>query len=126
MRRRLAAGLLFVEAELVRGASSVRVENVLVDTGSVGTVFRFDDAEQIGLSLTRADNLHRIIGVGGSEFVARKRLEHLRIGEIVLDDVQIELGAMEHGFPINGIIGMNVLHRIGAVIDLAALDLRRG
>ena len=77
----------------------------------------------MGLKLEPADVIHRIRGVGGAEFVFTKRVDRLAIGELEADDFEIEVGAMQYGFDINGIIGMDFLRRVGAIIDLARLEI---
>ena len=52
---------------------------------------------------------HRIRGVGGAEFVFTKRIDRLAIGELDSHNFESEVGAMDYGFPIDGIIGMDFL-----------------
>jgi hypothetical protein len=40
------------------------------------------------------------------------------------DDFKIEVGAMNYGFEIYGILGVNFLIRAGAVVDLACTEVR--
>ncbi len=46
------------------------------------------------------------------------------VGEQGLDAPEIEVGGMDYGFEINGILGMDFLLKTGASIDLQALELR--
>lgn len=114
------------QATLTHRGQSLTLDTVLIDTGSAGTIFQVDLVSAIGLTYSRSDVVREIVGVGGSEFVVTTRLDRLVLGEIVVDDVEIQLGGMEYGFRLDGIIGMNVLGRIGAAIDLAVLELRAG
>lgn len=41
-----------------------------------------------------------------------------------IPDFGIEVGAMEYGFPAEGILGLDYLLQIGALIDLQRLELR--
>ena len=67
--------------------------------------------------------VRRIIGVGGKELVITKRIDAVMLGEMELCDVDVQIGAMSYGFPIQGIIGLNFLLRVGAVIDLERLEI---
>ena len=78
----------------------------------------------IGLTYEPDDKVHRIRGVGGTEFVFAKRVDRLGVGELQVNDFQIEIGAMDYGFDIDGIIGMDFLIQVGAIIDLAKLEMR--
>jgi hypothetical protein len=68
--------------------------------------------------------LYAIRGVGGSEVVFARRVDFIQVGERRLADFEIEVGGMDYGFEINGILGMNFLVASEAVIDLKKLELR--
>lgn len=125
MKIGLQDGLPFVTASIVYRGRSLEIENVLVDTGSLGTVFSIDTVVTIGLEPEYQDTVHRIRGVGGAEFVFTKRLDRLSLGELQITDFEVEIGAMNYGFEIQGIIGMDFLIQIGAIIDLARLEIYR-
>ena len=52
------------------------------------------------------------------EFVYRKEGDKIRFGKIEIRNFNIEVGVMDHGFEINGIIGVDFLKHIKAIIDL--------
>jgi len=99
------------------------LDNVLLDTGSVGTIFSTDKVLLIGLRYEADDIIHRIRGVGGAEFIFTKKVDLLSVGELEVNDFEIEVGGMNYGFEIDGIIGMDFLTQVGAVIDLARLEI---
>ncbi len=115
---RVVGGLPFVEAELVYRGRRLELKNVLLDTGSGGTVFSADHLLDLDLHFERGDPVHRIRGVGGAEFVFTKRIEALGLGRFQVEGFKIEVGAMEYGFEIDGILGMDFLLHAGAVLDL--------
>lgn len=102
----------------------LRLADVLLDTGSAGTVFSADRVLSIGLLYEADDPVHRIRGVGGAEFVFSKRVDSLSMGELRIDGFNVEIGAMDYGFELDGILGLDFLMSVGAVIDLAQLDVR--
>lgn len=57
------------------------------------------------------------------EFVFTKRVDHLAIGELQVNDFKIEVGAMDYGFSMDGILGMDFLIAIGAIIDLHRMEV---
>jgi hypothetical protein len=126
MKITLHSGLPFVSATIVYKGESLEVEHVLIDTGSGGTVFAADKLARIDVFPEPEDALHRIAGVGGSEYVFGKRVDELIVGELHVEDFQIEVGALDYGFTINGIIGVDYLIATGAVIDLKRLELYVG
>jgi predicted aspartyl protease len=125
MRIRLRDGLPFVAATVEYRSRRAFLENALLDTGSAGTVFAIDRLQTIGLEYEPEDRVRRIRGIGGAEFVFSKRVDRLALGKLAIQAFEIEVGAMDYGFEIDGIIGMDFLTAIGAVIDLARLDMRK-
>ena len=123
MKIRLRDGLPYVTASLTYQGQRLSFGNVLLDTGSVGAIFSTDRVLTIGLMYEPDDRVHRIRGVGGTEFVFTKRVDCLAVSDLQINDFQIEVGAMDYGFDIGGIIGMDFLIQVGAIIDLAKLEM---
>ena len=126
MKITLQDGLPFVAAELTFQGKRLALENVLLDTGSAGAVFSTDKLLAIGLTYEPEDQVHRIRGVGGAEFVFTKRVDSLSVGELSVQDFEIEVGAMDYGFEMDGIIGLDFLIQVGAIIDLERLETYSG
>ena len=99
------------------------VFNVLVDTGSGGTIFSTDFVEKIGITPRPDDAIHHVYGVGGSEVVYMRRIDQILVGGYSHHDLEIEVGGMDYGFEISGILGMDFLLAAGAQIDLANQEI---
>jgi predicted aspartyl protease len=99
------------------------VPEVLVDTGSASTVISANQVAQVALVPESKDILHTVRGVGGSEAVFTRRVDRLQVDNHAIEDFEIEIGGMEYGFTINGILGMDCLVRVGAIINLKTLAL---
>ena len=69
------------------------------------------------------DVIRRVRGVGGTEFVFSKRMDGIHLGEIQIAHFDIEVGGMDYGFPIGGILGMDFLRQVGAILDLGILQI---
>jgi hypothetical protein len=123
MKIQLQGGLPFVTASLTYRRQHITLENVLLDTGSAGTVFSADKVQAAGLQYEADDMIHRIRGVGGAEFVFTKRVEDLSLDDLRVGDFEIEVGAMDYGLDLDGIIGVDFLVQVGAVIDLERLEI---
>lgn len=65
-------------------------------------------------------------GVGGHEHVFLRRIDRLAIGEHGLDGFEVEIGEMDYGFEIGGILGMDFLRAANAMIDLGKLSIAFG
>jgi predicted aspartyl protease len=126
MKLRLERGLLLCQVQIFHGDQTLELDRILVDTGSAGCVFQTEELRKIGVEFEPDDELHRIRGVGGSEFVFSKRLAHLQVGHLSAFDFQVEVGWMDYGFSLHGIVGLDFLLQTRAVIDLATLELQSG
>ena len=55
--------------------------------------------------------------------VFSRKVDQIEIGERRLKSFEIEIGAMEYGFEINGILGMDFLTKAKAIINLHELKI---
>jgi hypothetical protein len=124
MKIRLEHGLAYLEVVLTFRGRSLSIRDTILDTGSASTIFSADRLLEIGIVPEPEDALHRLRGVGGTEFAFTKRLDFLAVEDRKVPDFEIEVGAMDYGFPADGILGLDYLLRAGALIDLQSLNLR--
>lgn len=122
-RLRIDNDLLLVEMMLEFKGKSLHLQRVLVDTGSGSTVISTDLAETIGIVAEENDIIYRISGVGGSEFVYSKTVDLVKVGDMQTPDFAIEIGAMNYGFDLEGIIGLDLLRKLKAIINIDDLIL---
>ena len=120
----LAHGLAYVKAVVTFHGRSLHLPHTILDTGSASTIFAADRMLEIGVVPEAADPVRRIRGVGGTEFVFTKSLDRLVVGEIEIPSFEVEIGAMDYGFPADGILGLDYLLKAGALVDLQKLELR--
>jgi predicted aspartyl protease len=123
MQLALKYDLPFVTVTVVYRGATLDMPHVLVDTGSASTVLAAHGVARVGLAPEPGDTLHTIGGVGGSEVVFTRRLDRLQVDRHGLDQFEIEVGGMDCGFTINGILGMDFLTSTGAILDLGGLTL---
>jgi hypothetical protein len=97
MKIRLQDGLLYVTACLIHQGQKRTFKEVLLDTGSAGTIFATDRVMAMGLVYEPEDIVYRIRGIGGTEFVFSKRVDCLEIGALRVEGFPIEVGAMDYG-----------------------------
>jgi len=115
--------LAFVTATLTYAGVSIEIADVLVDTGAASTIINADLAAEGGVYVSPADTLRRLRGVGGHEHVFTRRVDRLAIGDRGVDQFEVEVGEMDYGFEIGGILGMDFLRAANAVIDLGRLTI---
>lgn len=123
MRLTLRDDLILTCVTVTYQGNSVDIPDVVVDTGSATTLLSADYLARIAITPSPHNVLYMVRGVGGSEVVFARRIEHIRVGEQVVPNFEIEVGGMDYGFAIHGILGMDFLLRARALIDLKHLEL---
>ncbi len=115
---RIAHHLPFVSVDLRHKEQVLQLENVLVDTGSAATIFKTEDLANIGIELEPDDPIHYMVGVGGREIVIEKQIDSVAIGHLIAAPFTVQMGALDYGFSIDGIIGLDFLLHVRAIINL--------
>jgi len=64
-----------------------------------------------------------IRGVGGIEYVYTKLLDSITVDGTTLREFQIEIGNMDYGLEIDGILGFNFIKQAGIVINANVMEL---
>lgn len=126
MQLTLRHDLAFVTATLTYAGTSIDISDVLVDTGAASTIVNADLAADAGVYVNPSDTLRRLRGVGGHEHVFTRRVDRFAIGAHGLADFELEVGEMDDGIRIGGILGMDFLGAASGVIDLGRLTLEFG
>jgi predicted aspartyl protease len=115
--------LPFTELTVYYNKQSIRLPQVLIDTGSSSTILKLDVVEEIGLTVELDDVLGTISGVGGSEFVFFKTVDAIEVSGFRIENFQVDIGTMNYGINIDGIVGMDFLLQAKGIIDLNELIL---
>ena len=123
MQLTLKNNLPFVTITLQYREKTIHIPSVLIDTGSASTILSTDQVALLNISPLPEDKLFTIRGVGGSEVVYSRKVDFFRVGESGLANFEIEVGGMDYGFDINGILGMDFLTQAGAIINLRTMEI---
>lgn len=123
MRLLLKDNLPFTQVILNYRGVEIEIPDVLIDTGSASTILAADLVAEAGIEPEMSDVLYTIRGVGGTEAVFSRHVDSLQVGPSTVSDFEIEIGGMDYGFEINGILGMDYMLRAGMIIDLGTLSL---
>lgn len=116
-------GLPFITSTIKHHSKELKLGRMLVDTGSAGTVISSDKLIEIGIQYEPEDMIHRIRGVGGSEFVFTKTIDTISIGHLLVNSFEIEVGCLDYGFEMDGIFGIDFLSSFSAIIDLSNFSI---
>lgn len=115
-------GLLFTAIEIVYKGKSKVIENVVVDTGAAGSIISPDVVDELGIYAELNDKIMEYYGVGGSTHIAFiKKIDSIIIGNQRINNIDIDFGLIDQSGEINGLIGLDILMEVGAIIDLNEL-----
>jgi len=123
MQLTLRYDLPFTVVKVSYQGTSIDVSDVLIDTGSASTILAADIVAAINILPLPQDTLRTIRGIGGRELVFSRRVDYVQIGQCQLRDFEIEIGGMDYGYEINGILGMDFLTQGRALINLKEMRI---
>ncbi|KPA16184.1 hypothetical protein MHK_003605 [Candidatus Magnetomorum sp. HK-1] len=118
MKLEILYNLPFISIEVSYKGASINISNILIDTGSASTILAADSVKEIGIQPDDNDIPYSIRGVGGSEIVYRRCIDYIKADALSIENFDVEIGGMDYGFDINGIVGMDFLVQSNAIIDL--------
>ncbi|MDO8526777.1 MAG: retropepsin-like aspartic protease [Deltaproteobacteria bacterium] len=104
-------GLLYLPISLVQNGGELILKSCIFDTGSAGTTFDTDEVSKIGIQSTPQSRLKRLVTVGGYQTVFTSNVKKLILGEVVIENIEVEVGNLHSKFGIQGIIGTDLMRR---------------
>ncbi|WP_339284802.1 retropepsin-like aspartic protease [Paenibacillus sp. FSL R5-0486] len=116
-------GLPFISLKLEFRGEVLQLEKVLLDTGSASTLLNADVVREVGMVPEENDLVEIIRGVGGIEYVYTKSLDSITVDGTTINDFQVEIGNMDYGLEIDGILGFNFMKQTGVVINANLMEL---
>ncbi|NQX69666.1 retropepsin-like domain-containing protein [Paenibacillus alba] len=116
-------GLPFVTVTIQFRGKRLTLQKVLLDTGSAGTIFNSDVVGVIGVIPESEDVVDTIRGVGGVEYVYTKNFDAIYLDRVCLDNFQVEVGNMDYGMEIEGILGFDFIQTANLIIDTVRMEV---
>lgn len=117
MKINIRYGLPFIGLKVTFRGKKLKLDNVLIDTGSAGTIFNANVVEKIGVVPEKNDLVDTIRGIGGVEYVYVKNFDLIQFGDISQKDFEVEIGNMDYGLEIDGILGFDFICSARLIID---------
>lgn len=81
---------------------------------------------KIGVVPESEDIVDTIRGVGGIEYVYTKNFDSVDFDGVRIDNFQVEVGGMDYGMKLDGIIGFDFIQRVGLVVDVEHMQVFPG
>lgn len=124
MKIRIENGLSYISVTLTYRGRELTLDKVLLDTGSMGTIFAIDQVDSIDLLPEPNDRIREVYGIGdGREYVFTKTVDQLTSGQLSVQNFEVEIGAMNYGIEMDGICGLDFLLQSKAILNFGKLDL---
>ncbi|MBK8639823.1 MAG: retropepsin-like domain-containing protein [Chromatiaceae bacterium] len=124
MKLVLRESLLFSSLTLAYRGARLEIDDILVDTGSSTTLLSIDAVAPLGIHPEPTDIIRRIRGVGGVEYVFSRQVDAIALHGYETASLEAEFGDLNFGLKMNGILGLDVLLRARAVLDLGNLAIK--
>ena len=110
--------LLFTSLDLTINNETLKLANVLIDTGSATTLINADY-----IFLDGTEKILNVQGVGRYEKVLFKKIDNFQIDNFTLNDISICVGDMDYGINIDCILGLDILKALNANISIKDMTL---
>jgi hypothetical protein len=123
---RLIYGLPIVDIDIIFEGRKMHLNNILLDTGSAGTILDADVVTKIGVKPEGTDQTAVIHGIGGSEIVFTKWFDSITLGNISVNLCKVEIGVMDYGIDIQGILGFDFIREAKLIIDTTRMEVYTG
>ena len=124
MEVKYEGGLLFTSLHLSFRGNSKVIESIVIDTGAAESIISPDVVEDIGIFAEQEDSINSFYAAGGSlHNYFTKKVQEVTLGRVGLNDVPMDFGVIDPKGNINGLLGLDLLMKIGAIIDLKSLTI---
>lgn len=100
----------------------LRIDDVIIDTGSSHTIISPDNLEEIGVTYETGDSIYEAYGIGGSVPFYTKIMDRVEIGTRSIENIEIDVGILPKDH--KGLLGLDILKQYSFIIDLKTLELR--
>ncbi|MQL53254.1 aspartyl protease [Desulfofundulus thermobenzoicus] len=126
MRIKFRDGLLFVSLAITYHGQTKVIDNIVIDTGATHSIVSPDVVNDLGIVFERGDAVVTSYGIGGKQYAFSKRVDRVVLGSFEVSECIIDFGLVDPDGKINALLGLDLLMKAGAVIDLKNLLLYAG
>ncbi|OCL25187.1 aspartyl protease [Orenia metallireducens] len=117
-------GLLFTSIEITYKGKSKVIDNIVVDTGAENSLISQEEVDEIGIRISKEDEIVTSYGIGGTGHAFIKTVDEVKISGFKLNNFSIDFTVLPYE-DINGLLGLDILIEGGFIIDLDMLKIHR-
>ncbi|OGO79748.1 MAG: aspartyl protease [Clostridiales bacterium GWC2_40_7] len=124
MKLELRNGLLFTSLKVNYLGHKKVINNIVLDTGAIETLISPDTVMDIGIEAFNSDSVNSYYGIGGDlHSFFSKTVDSIEIDNIKIDGIKLDFGIIDPQGDINGLLGLDILLKLEAQIDLKELTV---
>lgn len=118
-------GLLFTTIEIYFRDRFKEINNIVIDTGASISIISPDIVDDVGIFAEAGDRIVSSMGVGGSIHNSfEKNIDMIKVENKGLNNIKLDFGIIDPKGEINGLLGLDILVKLGALIDLKRFEIR--
>lgn len=102
---------------------TLKIDDVIIDTGSSHTIISPDVLEEIGVTYETGDSIFEAYGIGGSIPFYTKIMDRIVIGTDSIENIEVDVGILPKDH--KGLLGLDILKQQNFIIDLKRLELHK-
>ena len=111
-------GLICTSLKIQNNGYTKIINNVVIDTGAVESILSSKAVHEIGIKVTASDQTAVTRGAGGAKMrYFYKTIEAIEVSNVVFNNIKMDFGNIDPSGEINGLIGLDLLTSLHAVID---------
>ena len=111
-------GLLCTDISITFGEKTKVLNNIVIDTGAVQSIINSLVVEDLDIVPRFLDELSTTIGIGGEMSFFSKLIDEVKISDKVFKSIEMDFGEIDSKGEIMGLIGLDILEKLRAVIDI--------
>lgn len=110
--------LICTDLEISFKGKSKVLKNVVIDTGAAQSILNSSFVEELGIVPSAGDRVLKAKGIGGEIKFFYRLIDRIRIGDFSLENIEMDFGNIDPKGEIAGLIGLDLLNKLRAVIDV--------
>ena len=114
-------GLLFTSIIIKYHGKSVEIDDVVVDTGASSCIIDPSAIENLQMTFTKEDEIETFYGVSGLFNYFKRTADIIILDDISINNLDFYVGTIDDN--INGLIGLDLLINLNAIINLKKMEI---